>query len=114
MPPQRSQSTKVHRQTICRWAFIPIDEEKVSDSFDRESDNYRQHGTANCKDADGEAYYPYKEFKDEPMVVVRTYPNAQTALVNCLYYHKYGQHRCNLCWTKRWESECTPIQTFKR
>ena len=68
----------------------------MSDSFDRESKNYHPHGTAKCKHDVGDSSYPYKEFEDEPMVVVRTYPNAQTALINCVYYHRYGVHRCNL------------------
>ena len=24
------------------------------------------------------------------------YTNVETALINSIYYHKYGQHRCNL------------------
>ena len=79
-----------------RWAFIPIDEDKVSDFFDRSTQNHQTHGTAKCRNAVGEAFTPYKDFKDEPMIVVRAYPNVQTAFVNCTYYHKYSQHRCNL------------------
>ena len=30
------------------------------------------------------------------MIAVRTYCIPETALVNCVYYHKYSQHRCNL------------------
>ena len=30
------------------------------------------------------------------MIAVRTYCTPETALVNCVYYHKYSQHRCNL------------------
>ena len=34
------------------------------------------------------------------MIAIRTYPTAETALVNCMYYHKYGEHRCNLALDK--------------
>ena len=30
------------------------------------------------------------------MIAVRTYTTVETALVNCVYYHKYSEHRCNL------------------
>ena len=30
------------------------------------------------------------------MIAVRTYTTVETALVNCIYYHRYSEHRCNL------------------
>ena len=58
--------------------------------------NFKQHGHADCSNSESEKFAPWRDFGGEPMIAMRTYCIAETALVNCVYYHKYSQHRCNL------------------
>ena len=96
VPIENDRNKIIGTHKVCQWAYIPINENKVSNYFDRKEQNFRVHGQAQCKNAVARKFTPWQDYGKHPMIAIRTYPTAETALVNCLYYHKYGEHRCNL------------------
>ena len=91
-----AKGKQIGNHRVVRWAFIPIAERRVSNYFDRKEQDFQIHGYAQCKNDNDEKFTPSKDFGDDPMIAVRTYTSAETAVVNCVYYHKYSEHRCNL------------------
>ena len=49
-------------QSVCRWAYIPINEKRVASYFDRKEQDFREHGYAACKNVEGEKFTPSVEF----------------------------------------------------
>ena len=91
---ENGRNSGTHR--VCRWAYIPVNEKNVSTYFTRKGQDFQVHGFAQCKNVIGRKFTPSTEYGKHPMVAIRTYCTPETALTNCLYYHKYGEHRCNL------------------
>ena len=81
---------------ICRWAYVPVNQRCVSAYFSRKEQDFQVHKFAHCFNAIGRKFVPSEDYKEHPMIGVRTYANPETALTNSIYYHKYGEHRCNL------------------
>ena len=100
VPIENDRNRIIGTQKVCQWAYIPINESRVSNYFDRKEQNFRVHGHAHCKNAVGRKFEPWQDYGEHPMIAIRTYPTAETALTNCMYYHKYGEHRCNLALDK--------------
>ena len=46
VPMVEPNGRKCGRQHVCRWAYIPVNEDRVSDYSERKEQNYRQHGYA--------------------------------------------------------------------
>ena len=78
-----SNGRKCGMQTVCRWAYIPVEEDYVSTYFDRKAQDYEAHGYAACRNGLNEKFTPSTGSNGEPMIAVRTYTTVETALVNC-------------------------------
>ena len=96
LPPPEGRSGKAREYEVSRWAYVVVKQKNVSESFDLRAQDFMKHGTAQFKNSEGNTFAPGQDFEDTPIIAVRTYTTADTALINLLYHQKYGYHRCNL------------------
>ena len=56
---------------------------------------HQNHGEATIK-IGAKAYVPFVQYKEQPILAIRTYTSAYTGVVNLSYYWQNGSHRCNI------------------
>ena len=83
---------------VSRWAYIGVRQElRPTTDATKAERLYKRHGYAMVVNSEGVEYEPYQECTKEPVLAIRTYTNAEAAVINSVHYLKHGFHRCNIC-----------------
>ena len=94
-------NSSIHRDAtmhvMSRWAYVPVNQKLISDENYQRAQEYQIHGTAICVNSNNNQLILRGEYvKNRPIVAVRTYVSAETAVINHLYFMRCGTHRCNI------------------